>query len=115
MTDETAETPVLDTLAEMTVASLEHNMLSPRELMLVRLAALIAVDAPPASYLLNAEPAADAGVTGDDVLGVMIGVAPVVGGPRVVAASGNIMRAFGFAVAVAEADLADDTDDDDGA
>ena len=115
MTDETAETPVLDTLAEMTVASLEHNMLSPRELMLVRLAALIAVDAPPASYLLNAGPAADVGVTGDDVQGVMIGIAPVVGAPRVVAASGNIMRAFGFAVAVAEADLADDTDDDDGA
>jgi len=46
----------------------------------------------------------------------MIGVAPVVGGPRVVAASGNIMRAFGFAVAVAEADMAADADDaDDGA
>ena len=116
MNDETADTPVLDTLAEMTAASLEHNMLSPRELMLVRLAALIAVDAPPASYLLNAEPAADVGVTGDDVQGVMIGVAPVVGGPRVVAASGNIMRAFGFAVAVAEADMAADADDaDDGA
>ena len=111
MTDETAETPVLDTLAEMTVASLEHNMLSPRELMLVRLAALIAVDAPPASYLLNAEPASDVGVTGDDVQGVMIGVAPVVGAPRVVAASGNIMRAFGFAVAVAEAEMAEAVDD----
>jgi alkylhydroperoxidase/carboxymuconolactone decarboxylase family protein YurZ len=105
--DEAAETPVLDTLAEMTAVSLEHNTLSPRELMLVRLAALIAMDAPPASYLLNAEPAADVGVTGDDVQGVMIGVAPVVGAPRVVAASGNIMRAFGFAVAVADAELAE--------
>jgi hypothetical protein len=35
----------------------------------------------------------------------------VVGGPRVVAASGNIMRAFGFAVAVAEAEMADEDDD----
>jgi len=111
MTDETAETPVLDTLADMTAASLEHNTLSLRELMLVRLAALIAVDAPPASYLLNAEPAVDVGVTGDDVQGVMIGVAPVVGAPRVVAASGNIMRAFGFAIAVAEAEMAEDADD----
>ena len=111
MTDGTAETPVLDTLAEMTAVSLAHNTLSPRELILVRLAALIAVDAPPASYLLNAEPAADVGVTGDDVQGVMIGVAPVVGAPRVVAASGNIMRAFGFAIAVAEAELAEDADD----
>ena len=111
MTDETAETPVLDTLADMTAASLKHNTLSLRELMLVRLAALIAVDAPPASYLLNAGPAADVGVTGDDVQGVMIGVAPVVGAPRVVAASGNIMRAFGFAIAVAEAEMAEDADD----
>ena len=46
-----AETPVLDTLADMTAASVEHNSLAPRELMLARMAALIAVDAPPASYL----------------------------------------------------------------
>ncbi len=107
MTGETAETPVLDTLADMTTASLEHNTLSPRELMLARLAALIAVDAPPASYLLNAGPAADIGVTLEDVQGVMIGIAPVVGAPRVVAAGGNIMRAFGFAIAVAESEMAE--------
>jgi len=75
VTDETAETPVIDTLAAMTTASLEHNTLSPRELMLTRLAALMAVDAPPASYLLNAGPAADVGVTADDLQGVMILVA----------------------------------------
>ena len=110
MTDEIAETPVLDTLVDMTTATLEHNTLSPRELMLVRLAALIAVDAPPASYLLNSEAASELGVTGDDVQGVMIGVAPVVGAPRVVAASGNIMRALGIAIAVAEAEMAEDAD-----
>ena len=108
MNGDTADTPVLDTLVDMTTAALEHNTLSPRELMLVRLAALIAVDAPPASYLLNAGPAADMGVTGDDVQGVLIGVAPVVGGPRVAAAAGNIMRAFGFAIAVAESEMAED-------
>ena len=45
------ETPVLDTLADITAASIENNSLGPREFMLARLAALIAVDAPPASYL----------------------------------------------------------------
>jgi alkylhydroperoxidase/carboxymuconolactone decarboxylase family protein YurZ len=105
MTEETGETPVLDTLADMIAASLEHNTLSPRELMLARLAALIAVDAPPVSYLLNAGPAADVGVTVEDVQGVMIGIAPVVGAPRVIAASGNILRAFGFAIAVAESEM----------
>lgn len=107
MTAGTAETPVLDTLADMTAAALEHNSLPPRELMLARLAALIALDAPPASYLLNAGPAADIGITADDVQGVMIGIAPVVGAPRVIAASGNIMRALGFAITVAESEMAE--------
>jgi len=99
------ETPVLDTLTDMIGASVDHNMLSPREFMLVRLAALIAVEAPPASYLFSAEPAAELGITSEDIQGVMIGVAPVVGAPRVVAAGGNIMRALGLAVAVTQAEL----------
>jgi Carboxymuconolactone decarboxylase family len=99
------ETPVLDTLTDMIGASVDHNTLSPREFMLVRLAALIAVEAPPASYLFNAEPAAELGINSDDIQGVMIGVAPVVGAPRVVAAAGNIMRALGMAIAVTEAEL----------
>ncbi len=70
----TDETPVLDTLADITAASVEHNSLTARELMLVRLAALIAVGAPPASCLANAGAAADRGVTADDIQGVMIGV-----------------------------------------
>ena len=49
----TAETPVLDTLADMNTVSVQHNILAPREAMLARIAALIAVDAPPASYLAN--------------------------------------------------------------
>ena len=106
----TAETPVLDTIADITVASLEHNSLASRELMLVRLAALIAVDAPPASYLANAGAAADSGVTADDIQAVMIGVAPLVGTARVVSAGGNILRALGFAIAVAEAEMADEAD-----
>jgi alkylhydroperoxidase/carboxymuconolactone decarboxylase family protein YurZ len=105
----TTETPVLDTLADLTAASVEHNSLALRELMLVRIAALIAVDAPPVSYLVNAEAAAESGVTAEDVQGVMIGVAPVVGTPRVVSAGGNILRALGFAIAVADSQIADDS------
>lgn len=105
------ETPVLDTLADMTAASLARNTLTPRELMLVRIAALIAVDAAPASYLMNAGAAQDMGVTADDIQGVMIGVAPVVGAPRVVSSAGKILRALGLAIAVAESELADSDDD----
>jgi hypothetical protein len=41
----------------------------------------------------------------------MIGVAPVVGTPRVVSAGGKILRALSLAVAVAEAEMADDGGD----
>ena len=102
------DTPVLDTLADITAAAVEHNSLPPRELMIARLAALIAVDAPPASYLANAGAAADSGVIADDIQAVMIAVAPVVGTARVVSAGGKILRALGFAVAVAADEMADD-------
>ncbi len=103
-----AETPVLDALGEMIAASLEHNSLSPREFMLARLAALIAADAPPVSYLSNASALEESGVTSEDIQGVMIAVAPVVGTPRVMAAGGHILRALGIAIAVAEGEMTDE-------
>ena len=102
------ESPVLDTLTDITVAAIEHNALAPRELMLVRMAALIAVDAPPASYLVNAKAAGESGLTVDDIQAVMIGVASVVGTARVTSAGGNVLRALGLAIAVAESELAYD-------
>lgn len=106
----TNETPVLDTLADITAVSLEHSTLPPRELMLVRFAALMAVDAPPASYLANAGAAADSGVTGEDIQAVMIGIAPVVGTPKIVAAASKILRALGLEIMAAEAALEEDED-----
>ena len=73
--------------------------------MLARIAALAAVGAPPASYLVNAGTAVDAGITLEDVQGVLIAVAPIVGTARVVSAAGNIARALGIAVAAIEAEL----------
>jgi hypothetical protein len=40
----------------------------------------------------------------------MIGVAPVVRTARLVAAGGNILRGLGLAIAVADAELADESD-----
>ena len=71
------------------------------------MAALIAVDAPPASYLANTAAAEDSGVTADDIQGVVIGVAPVVSTARVVSAGGKILRALGFAIGVADAEIAE--------
>jgi Carboxymuconolactone decarboxylase family len=113
MPEDDSDTPVLDTLAEMTAASIENSDLEAREHMLVRLAALVAVGAPPTSYLLNAGTAADVGVTLDDVEGVLVAVAPIVGTARVITAGGNIARALGLAIAVAEAELEAELDAED--
>jgi alkylhydroperoxidase/carboxymuconolactone decarboxylase family protein YurZ len=100
-----SDTPVLDTLTEITSASLTHTNLDANTLMLLRLGALVAVNAPPASYLLNAEAAGEVGVTAEQVQDVLVAVAPIVGTARITAAVGNIARAYGFAIALSENDL----------
>ena len=99
------DTPLLDTLAAMTAVSLESCDLEPRDLMLARIAALAAAGATPLSYLANVGAATDAGVTLEDVQGVLIAIAPIIGTARSVAAARNIMSALGFAIAAVEAEL----------
>jgi hypothetical protein len=70
--------------------------------MLVRLAALVAVGAPPASYLLNLGAASELSIGVGEVRGVLTAVAPIVGTARVAVATGNIVRALGFAIETAE-------------
>lgn len=94
--------PILELLTQMTAASLEATTLEPDALMAARLAALVAVDAPPASYLLNLGAAAEIGVDEGQVRAVLLAVAPIVGTARVVSASGNIVRALGLALDLAE-------------
>src|SRR6476661_6294944 len=102
MTEITSEAPVLDLLAIMTAASLEASSLEADELMLVRIAALVAVDAPPASYLLNLGLAGELGVTADDVEGLLAAVAPIVGTTRIVSAVGKLVRAFDLKLELGE-------------
>jgi hypothetical protein len=97
-----ADQPVLDLLARMTADSVEVSSLDPQSLMLVRIAALISVDAPPASYLLNLGVGSDVDIDGEQVRGILAAVAPIVGTARVASATGNIARALGVAIEVAE-------------
>ncbi len=92
-------TPVLDALVEMNEGSLERSGLDPETFMLVRIAALASSGAPPESYLLNLGVAADLGLSVEQVQGVLIAVAPVVGTARVAAAGSSIGQALGLAVA----------------
>ena len=74
----------------------ETSGLDSRTYSLVKVAALIALDAPPASYLWQVGNAVAAGCTAQDILGTLIAVAPQVGGPRTVAAAPEIMVALGL-------------------
>jgi alkylhydroperoxidase/carboxymuconolactone decarboxylase family protein YurZ len=102
MAEQTSETPILDLLADMTAASVEATSLDEQTLALVRIAALVAVDAPPASYVVNLGAAGDIGIDAEQVKGVLAAVAPIVGTARVTSAAGNIGRALGFAMELAE-------------
>jgi alkylhydroperoxidase/carboxymuconolactone decarboxylase family protein YurZ len=97
---------VLDLLAEMNASSVDACGLDARTLMLVRIAALVAVDAPPASYMFNLDVAGAAGVDEQGVRDVLAAVAPIVGTPRTLAALGNMVRALGLALELAEGDEA---------
>jgi hypothetical protein len=106
-TEDTQNTPVEDTLELMTAASVENCGLSERELMLVRLTALVAVGASPTSYVLNAGAAAESSVTLEDVQDILVAAAPIVGTARVVTAVGKIGKALGFIIGeIAEAEMA---------
>jgi alkylhydroperoxidase/carboxymuconolactone decarboxylase family protein YurZ len=97
-----SDQPVLDLVSDITRDSIERADLDPQSLMLVRLAALVAVDAPPASYVVNLAVADELGLTAEQVRAVLIGVMPIVGGPRVIAAIGHIARGLGMVVEAME-------------
>jgi 4-carboxymuconolactone decarboxylase len=102
MAEEITGTPVLDLLGRMTADSLEASSLDAETLMLVRIAALVAVDAPPASYMLNLAAASELGIDEDQIRGVFAAIAPIVGTARVASAMGKIVRALGLAIELAE-------------
>jgi alkylhydroperoxidase/carboxymuconolactone decarboxylase family protein YurZ len=100
-----SKTPVIDTLAAMTAESIERADLDANELIAARIAALAAVGAPPESYLMHVGPAADAGVTIEQVQGILVAVAPIIGSPRTLMAATNVTTALGIAVAVLAEEL----------
>jgi 4-carboxymuconolactone decarboxylase len=99
---EQSEAPVLELLARMTADSVEASSLDEKTLMLVRIAALVAVDAPPASYLMNLGAASESGIDEEQVRGVLTAVAPIVGTARVATAASKIVQALGLALELAE-------------
>jgi 4-carboxymuconolactone decarboxylase len=76
----------------------KRSGLDARSYALVKLAAIMALDAPPASYLWQVANAIDAGATPEDLVGVLIAIAPQIGGPKLVAAAPELMVALGLSL-----------------
>ena len=77
-------------------AELKHGGLDPKTLALVRLAALAAVGGAVASYGAQTDAAVNAGATAEEIVGVLVGVIPVVGLPCAVAAAPRLALALGY-------------------
>jgi 4-carboxymuconolactone decarboxylase len=102
MTESTSGRPVLELLASMTADSMVASGLDAETIMIARIAALVAVDAPTASYLLNLAAASEVGLDAEQVRGVLAAIAPIVGTPRVASAAAKIADALDIAIEVAE-------------
>ncbi|MBV9382761.1 MAG: carboxymuconolactone decarboxylase family protein [Streptosporangiaceae bacterium] len=96
---------VLKAAVDIREAEQEGSGLDPRTFSLVKVAALIALDSPPASYLWQVASALDSGATAPDILGVLRAVAPQVGGPKIIAAAPEIMVALGLSLPAAGEDV----------
>ena len=98
----TGDTPVIEALVKMTLDTMEYCGLDARSYFLVRLAGLAAMDASPYSYLLNVAVASEV-LEPDDLRGVLVALAPVIGSARTMSAAGNMLRAFAAGMDLEEA------------
>jgi alkylhydroperoxidase/carboxymuconolactone decarboxylase family protein YurZ len=68
---------------------------------LVKVAALIAIDAPSASYIDAIDAARTAGASDDELVACLLAVLPTLGAPRVVSAAPKLGLALGYDVVAA--------------
>jgi 4-carboxymuconolactone decarboxylase len=88
------QTDIFEQAAGLREQLRQESGLDARAFALCKIAALVTMDAPPASFLMQVGLALDAGVSARDILGVLTAIAPQVGIPRIVAAAPEIMLAL---------------------
>ena len=86
----------IEKVLSMQLGNIDASGLDPKTHALVRLGALVALDAAPASYQWNASMALASGATVDEIVGVLIAVAPTVGLARIVSAAPEVAVAIGY-------------------
>lgn len=80
----------MDILVKLNVESMEKSGLDPEVLMLVRIAALAAIDAPAVSWLANLGAAGETDLKTEQLWGTLVALAPLIGTPKVISAAGKI-------------------------
>jgi 4-carboxymuconolactone decarboxylase len=78
--------------------SIAASTLDPKAHALVRIGALVTIDAAPASYLATIEAAERCGATQHEIVGVLIAVMASIGSARVVSAAPKLGLALGYDV-----------------
>ncbi len=91
---ETLSTGDTSLLQAILVESYEESDLDPETFMLVRIASLAAMDAPPSSWLVNLKVGKELGISRDKAVGTLVAISPVIGTARTMSAAGNIIKAI---------------------
>jgi alkylhydroperoxidase/carboxymuconolactone decarboxylase family protein YurZ len=85
---------LIERLLKVQSDNIAESGLDPRTHAIARIAALVALDAPPASFAWQVSLGLGSGLTPEEVVGVLVAVAPSVGIPKVVAAAPEIAFAL---------------------
>jgi len=81
--------------------TIDVSGLDPKTHAMVTLAALLAVDAAPSSYNASTELALASGASLDEIVGILIAIAPAIGLGRAVSAAPDLGLALGYDVEAA--------------
>lgn len=103
--DPESSSPLVRAIREITESSLRNTDLLNHDVLMVRLAILIALDAPGYSYLLNlagGTGGAGLALSAEEVEAVLVAAAPLVGTARVVSAAERISEAVGYPISVVD-------------
>jgi len=93
---------VITSLLEMQLENIAASGLDPRTHALVRLAALVTLDAAPASFVWQVGVALESGVKPEEMTGVLIALAPTVGFARIVSTAPELALALGIDIEAKE-------------
>jgi hypothetical protein len=84
---------VLEALTDSSLNTLEQSGTDLKTYTMVRIAALIAMDAAPVSYAITVEGAAEV-LEPEEIQSILVALAPVVGSARIACAASNILDVY---------------------